>query len=107
MKLMMLYNTGLVLLVIGAMMNFVVIGVNNGYMPVITNYEVDLKVGHHHYVEDCNNIKMCHLADKYKFRNYYYSKGDITIYLGLKYILFTIIMCLIPKTIKQRYKESA
>lgn len=65
----------------GAVMNTAVVENNGGRMPVRSSYEYSTDQ-HFTYVED-SSIKYPLLTDRFPFKNYIYSIGDLTMFIGI------------------------
>ena len=86
----------LIMMLIGASMNYVTIISNNCRMPVISDFTFTTPT---HFYFDKNSpiakeIKMPSLIDKYPFNGSYYSLGDIFIYSGF-FILVSLVIYLV------------
>lgn len=80
---------GTMILLFGAMMNMMVIGFNDGRMPVRLNY--DMSGDNHFGYSDPSEVVLSQLSDKFIIFNVVFSLGDIIMFISLCIVVFTII----------------
>lgn len=77
-----------VILMAGAVMNFVVIASNDGKMPVSNFIDSEETKDTHFAFDDSDEIEHSFLADIHQVGRLHYSKGDILVMIGLFGVLF-------------------
>jgi hypothetical protein len=81
----------------GALLNVLVIGFNNGKMPVKTEYNFTSET-HFSFNKD-SQVIWADLSDKHKIKNIYFSIGDFLMLLGI-IVSFIISISLVYKNLK-------